>query len=116
MIIKSFEIDKINLEESKLFLLYGKNDGLKSEITNKLAAKKDNINSYEEKEILNSQSDFLENIKNKSLFGEKKIIIIKRATDKILKLIENINFQNFEDIIVILSLEKNLNISYQKKH
>tara|TARA_Y100000768_G_scaffold370022_1_gene335475 strand:- start:410 stop:1399 length:990 start_codon:yes stop_codon:yes gene_type:complete len=100
MIIKSFEINKINLKKNKLFLLYGKNEGLKSEIINKLVTEENKVSSYEEKEILNSQSDFLENVKNKSLFDEKKFIIIKRVTDKILKLIESINFQNFEDIII----------------
>ena len=40
MIIKSFEINKIDLKKSKLFLLYGNNDGLKSEIVSKLIAKK----------------------------------------------------------------------------
>ena len=94
MIIKSFEINKINLKKNKLFLLYGKNDGLKSDIIKKLIAKEQKIDSYDEKEILSTQNNFLENIRNKSLFDEKKFIIIKRVTDKILKLIENINFQN----------------------
>ena len=31
MIIKSFETSKINLEQNKLILLYGKNEGYKSE-------------------------------------------------------------------------------------
>ena len=31
MIIKSFELNKINLEKNNFFLLYGKNEGLKNE-------------------------------------------------------------------------------------
>ena len=38
--------------------------------------------------------NFIESILSKSLFEEKKIIIIKRATDKILKIIEEIKKKN----------------------
>ena len=31
MIVKSYEIEKINLEKTKYILLYGKNEGLKNE-------------------------------------------------------------------------------------
>ena len=31
MIIKSFELSKINLKEKQFFLFYGKNEGLKKE-------------------------------------------------------------------------------------
>ena len=36
MIIKSYEIGKINLKNNKLILLYGKNEGLKNETIKKL--------------------------------------------------------------------------------
>jgi DNA polymerase-3 subunit delta len=42
MIIKSFEINKINLNLNKFFLFYGKNEGLKNELTKKIIKK--NIN------------------------------------------------------------------------
>ena len=32
MIIKSYEINKINTTKSKLFIIYGENEGLKKEI------------------------------------------------------------------------------------
>ena len=32
MILKSFEINKINLNKNKFILFYGKNEGLKKEI------------------------------------------------------------------------------------
>ena len=32
MIVKSFELGKINFEKGKVFLFYGKNEGLKREI------------------------------------------------------------------------------------
>ena len=36
MIIKSFEINKINFDQNKLILFYGKNEGFKNEATNNL--------------------------------------------------------------------------------
>ena len=101
MIIKTFEINKINLEKNNLILQYGKNDGFKKQIINKLLTNQPKIFSYEEKDILNAQDNFLENILNKSLFEEKKIILIKRATDKILKIIEEIKNKNIDDIVII---------------
>ena len=50
MIIKSYEINKIDLKESKFFLLYGKNEGYKNEVSN-LLTKNNKISRLEEKEI-----------------------------------------------------------------
>jgi len=82
MIIKSFEINKINLNLNKFFLFYGKNDGLKNELTKKII-KKNKISNYEEKEVLENKNNFIENLLTKSLFEDQKIIIIRRSTDKI---------------------------------
>ena len=103
MIIKSYEIKKINLENNQFILFYGKNEGLKNEATSSLIKKKNKILSYEEKEILDNQDYFIENISTKSLFEEDKIIIVKRATDKILKIIEEIDGKNFESISIIIN-------------
>ena len=65
------------------FLFYGNNEGLKNE---KLKNKKKFL--YDEKEILDNENDFINNALSKSLFEEKKIIIIKRATDKVIKIVE----------------------------
>ena len=35
MIVKSFEINKIHLEKTNYYLLYGENEGLKNEILQK---------------------------------------------------------------------------------
>ena len=105
MIIKSYEIKKINLEYNKFILFYGKNEGLKAEATNNLINKKATVLNYEEKEILDSQSYFLENILTKSLFENEKIIIIKRATDKIFKIIENLDGKNLEGISIIINTD-----------
>ena len=108
MILKSFEIAKVNLDLHKIILLYGKNEGYKKQIINKLTKGIKDINIYEEKEIIDIQGSFIEKISTKSLFEEKKIIIIKRVSDKILKIIEEIYLKNFDDIIIVESgnLEK----------
>ena len=101
MIIKSYEINKINPVLSNFLLFYGKNEGLKNEITKIIIKEQSNVLHYDEKEILDNENDFIESILTKSLFEEKKIIIIKRSTDKILKIIENLHSKNIEDVIII---------------
>jgi len=103
MIIKSFEINKINLNLDNLFLFYGKNEGLKNEALNILIKDENNIQNYEEKEILDNENNFIENILSKSLFEKEKFIVIKRTTDKILKVIETLHLKNLEDITIILN-------------
>jgi len=105
MIIKSFEINKINFDQNKLVLFYGKNEGFKNEAINNLIKDKDEITKYEEKEVLENIYDFIESILSKSLFESEKIIIIKRVTDKILKIIDEINLKNIEDIKIILNAD-----------
>ena len=105
MIIKSYETNKINFEKNKFVLFYGKNEGFKNEVTNNLIKNKDNIVKYEEKEILENINDFIESILSKSLFESEKIIIIKRVTDKILKIIDEIDSKNFEDIKIIFNAD-----------
>ena len=105
MIIKSYEITKLNFDQNKFILFYGKNEGLKNELINNLIKNKEIITKYEEKEILENTNIFLENIFSQSLFENEKIIIIKRVSDKILKIIEEINEKKIEDIKVILNAE-----------
>ena len=62
MIIKSYEINKINLEKNPFVLLYGKNEGLKKETKNTLLKNKIITANYEEKEILDDPNSFLESI------------------------------------------------------
>jgi len=105
MIIKFFEINKINLNDNKFILLYGKNDGLKNETINRLIKTKDIIVNYDENEILENENNFLESILTKSLFEKEKIVLIKRATDKIVKLFDNLDKENIEDIIIIINAD-----------
>jgi DNA polymerase III subunit delta len=103
MIIKSFEIKKIDQNIYNIILFYGKNEGLKNEALDVLFQDKNNISKYDEKEILDNENNFIENILSKSLFEKQKFIVIKRATDKIFKIIEILNSKNLEDVTIVLN-------------
>ena len=105
MIIKSFETKKINIKQNKLILFYGKNDQIKKEAIENLTNSKKQILNYEQNEILDNEDYFAESISSKSLFEEEKVIIIKRATDKIINLLEKIRVINLEDILIIIVAE-----------
>ena len=104
MIIKNFELRKKITENSKYFLLYGNNRGFIEETLNKVIkpAKPGNTFNYEENDILKNLDSFEEKIFSKSFFDNQKIIIIKRASDKILKTFEKIINENLEDVVMIL--------------
>jgi len=103
MILKSYELKKLNLELNRIILFYGKNEGLKNESLEILIKDKDKISNYEEKEILDNENNFIENILSKSLFEQEKFIVIKRATDKILKVIEILHSKKLEDTTIIIN-------------
>ena len=111
MILKSFELTKIKLNNYKFYLFYGDNEGLKEEHIKNLFEKnyQDKIHRYEEKEILDNINIFFNSVLTKSFFDNEKLIIINRATDKIRIIIEELMEKNPEDIQIILnskSLEK----------
>ena len=111
MILKTFEVDKLDIKKINFFLFYGVNQGYKSEIIEKKfkGDNSENIYRYEESEILNNEENFLNDILTKSFFENEKIIIISRATDKIKNLIEKIILKRIEDLTIVLnsnSLEK----------
>ena len=109
MIIKNYEINKINTDKNSTILFYGKNDGHKNEVLNKITHKKGEILRYDQNEILENQKIFFENILSGSLFENNKVIIIKRVTDKLINLIEEIDSKKIDSLIIILisdNLEK----------
>ncbi len=105
MILKNYEIRNLDFNKNKLILFYGKNEGHKNEAIDYLIKNKNEINNYDEKEILDNKDSFLENILSKSLFDSEKKIIIKRATDKILQIIEEISTKNLDDIVIIINAD-----------
>ena len=105
MIIKNFEIKKIDLSVNRFILLYGKNEGLKNKIKIELIKGKKVTANYEEKEIIDNKDNFIESIKTKSLFESEKLIIINRATDKVFKILSELIDKLIEDLIIILDAD-----------
>ncbi len=105
MIIKHFELNKIDDCKANIFLLYGQNEGLKSDITKKyfIDKYKSDIFRYDEKEILENKSNFFNGILSKSFFEEKKLFIISRVTDKLTNIIEEILEKEIKDITIVLN-------------
>ena len=119
MIIKSYEIKKKNLDLYNIYLLYGKNDGLKKEVINSINKDKNEVQKYDQSEILENQDNFFNSIFSGSLFSNKEIIIIKRATDRLINIIEIINSKKTRDLQIIIdadALEKKskLRILFEK--
>tara|TARA_B100000900_G_scaffold351859_1_gene319201 strand:- start:299 stop:1294 length:996 start_codon:yes stop_codon:yes gene_type:complete len=106
MIIKSNDINNVDISINNLILLHGKNEGLKNEIISKLLKKKDEkIFKYDEKEILDNIDNFYSNIINKSLFESNKFIIINRTTDKLLPILEPLINKDISDVIIIFNAD-----------
>ncbi len=104
MIIKSFEINKKKFDDKNLFLTYGENEGLKNEIIQVLKKNfKGSIENYDETQIISNNEEFYDKLFNRSLFDKEKIIIIKRCSEKIYEVIENIIEKKVSDVKIILN-------------
>ena len=103
MIVKSFELNKINLKKNNIYLLYGENEGLKNKVINDIFKEfLKNTYKYDEKEILDNKENFFNSILSKSFFETKKIIMISRSSDKIVSIIEEVLEKITEDVKIIL--------------
>ena len=104
MIIKSYEVNKVNIKDYDIFLFYGKNEGLQNEIIEKnfVTGSKGSINKYEESEFINNYETISSEILTKSLFEEEKLLIISRVGEKIFKYIEELLNRNINNIKLIL--------------
>ena len=101
MILKYNSLTEDIIINNNFFLLYGNNEGLKNNIINKFIRDNQTLR-YDENEVLNNQNQFYENAISNSLFETSKTIIIKRASDKILEIIEEvINKNNTDNCIII---------------
>ena len=107
MIVKSFHLSNVNVYDFNYYLFYGENEGHKNELINEIFKKKikGDMFNYEESWILINKDEFLTDLFNKSFFENDKLIIINRATDKILDLIEEIFKREPEGIKCILNAQ-----------
>jgi len=111
MIIKSYEHQKIKKIKNNIFLLYGENEGYKSQVIKDIFIEnyKGNIERFDENEILNNFESFISSLINKSFFDESKLVLISRVSEKIIKLVDELIDRKINDIIIVLnsaSLEK----------
>ena len=104
MILKLSDLQKNFPKTQKFYLLYGSNIGLIEETIDSLFKTKlsKNIYNYDENEVTANISEFEENILNKSFFDDDKLIIINRASDKILKIIENLISKKISETTIII--------------
>ena len=91
MILKSFELNKINLKTQKFFLLYGENEGFKLQ-----AIKKEFENIKLEFEYLSSAEKLLE---FQDLYFDDKLIIKNIKKIKIFN--QNLNKPEVEQLTLI---------------
>jgi DNA polymerase III subunit delta len=105
MIIKNYEILKIDTKKYRNILLHGENQGLKDEIISNIFKKnfKDSTYSYEESEIIKNKENFYNTILTKSFFENEKLIIILRATDKIKEIIQGIIEKKNDDLTLVIN-------------
>ena len=105
MIVKAFELSKININNYNLYLLHGKNEGLKKAIISEITSSYENIEiqKFDEKQILENQELFMDEILSSSLFYAEKLVIINQTTDKILKNIEYIYNKKINGLILIIN-------------
>ena len=103
MIIKTYEINK-HKNNSNFYLIYGKNEGLKKEcIKEVIKINTGKVFNYEEKQIQEDKEIFFENTLSGSLFEDHKIIIINRASDKILEIINELIEREIKDTKIIIN-------------
>ena len=103
MIYKTFQLKKIP-DKTIFYLLYGKNEGLKTDCIKQILEKNNGkVFNYEEKQIKDEIESFYENILSNSLFESEKIIIINRASDKIFETIQDLINRNITNIIIIIN-------------
>ena len=103
MIVKNFELNEKIVDKYKIFLLYGKNEGLQNEIIQSQFLKnfEGRIDKYDEIEFLKNSEIIIADLLSKSFFDSKKILIISRTSDKISKTVEVIEKRDMTDVKII---------------
>ena len=104
MIIKFYELIKIDKNKFNIFLLYGKNEGLQNQTLkeNFIINFKGEVIKYDEQEFILNYENMASEILTKSLFKDEKLIIISRVSDKILRYIEELSDKEITDLKIVL--------------
>ena len=103
MILRSFELNKIS-KDSNFHLVYGTNEGLKTECINEILKKNNaRVFNYDENQIKDQEETFYENILSGSLFESSKIILINKASDKIYNVIYDLIERNINNTKIIIN-------------
>jgi len=104
MQFKVYELKKKLDNKINYYLFYGPNIGLIEETIDKIFKPvfPKNIVNYDEAELLSNIEAFKEMIYNKSFFSDEKFIIINRASNKILDLIEELIENKITDLKIII--------------
>ena len=104
MLVKLNDLNNFKKDIVNYYLFYGPNIGLIEETINKLFKPvfSKNIISYDETELLNNIHPFKEMIFNKSFFDNEKFIIINRASNKVLDVIEELIESKITDLKIII--------------
>ena len=107
MILKNFEVNKINIKKKNYYLLYGNNKGFINQVIKENFINKfnNNIYNYDESDVINNKSNFFDQILNNSFFENNKLIIISRTTDKSKVIIEEIIDKKISDIVFVFVAE-----------
>ena len=105
MIYKSYILEQSfeSINNCKLFLFYGENQGLKKEFKERLRIQNKNqevLNLFQD-EIIKNKNILVNEINNKSLFNDKKIIFINQINDKILDIVDEI-IENIQEERIFL--------------
>ena len=104
MIVKQYQIENFKLDKHNIYLLYGKNEGFQNEIIEKKFLKNfdGTIDKYEQEDVINNYEEIVSSILNKSLFENKKIIIVNRVSDKLINFIKYLSDNKVMDIKIII--------------
>ena len=104
MLIKFHDLKNFKKEIINYYLFYGPNTGLIEETINKFFKPiyTKNIINYDESELLSNINLFKEMVFNKSFFENEKFIIINRASNKILEIIEELIESQITDLKIII--------------
>ncbi len=106
MIYKSYLLEKNtkSIYSQKIFLFYGENDGLKKEF--KEIIKTENTNSqslnFNQEEVIKNSNLLINEITNKSLFEDNKIIFIDQVNDKILNILDEELIKSLDKEMIFL--------------